>query len=141
MNAMSAISTRGRMRFMVFTESFTAEVMCRFLGRLAGQLDHRVQLVADGHSAHRSKKVRDWLMPTPTTSGCTSLLPYSPELNPDKLSTPTSNTACTSSTEPRTRPNSPQRPAVSSADANVSHTSSAATSTAHTSTTPWTRTP
>ncbi|MFB7225158.1 IS630 family transposase [Streptomyces sp. NPDC056227] len=30
-NAMSAISTRGRMHFMVFTESFTAEVMCRFL--------------------------------------------------------------------------------------------------------------
>ncbi|WP_340377132.1 hypothetical protein U5640_20005 [Streptomyces sp. SS7] len=29
-NAMSAISTRGRMRFMVFIESFDAQVMCRF---------------------------------------------------------------------------------------------------------------
>ncbi|GAA3122353.1 hypothetical protein GCM10010449_50280 [Streptomyces rectiviolaceus] len=29
-NAMSAISTKDRMHFMVFTESFTAEVMCRF---------------------------------------------------------------------------------------------------------------
>ncbi|WP_434092274.1 transposase [Streptomyces halstedii] len=30
-NAMSEISTKGRMHFMVFTESFTAETMCRFL--------------------------------------------------------------------------------------------------------------
>jgi transposase len=59
-NAMSAISTKGRMHFMVFTESFTAEVMCRFLDRLAGHFDHTVQLVVDGHSAHRSKKVADW---------------------------------------------------------------------------------
>ncbi|MER7049258.1 winged helix-turn-helix domain-containing protein [Streptomyces jumonjinensis] len=35
-NAMSAISTRGRMHFMVFTESFDAQVMCRFLTRLTG---------------------------------------------------------------------------------------------------------
>ncbi|MGW4904636.1 transposase [Streptomyces albidoflavus] len=34
--AMSAISTKGRMHFMVLTESFTAEVMCHFLNRLAG---------------------------------------------------------------------------------------------------------
>ncbi|WP_443071883.1 IS630 family transposase, partial [Streptomyces sp. WMMC940] len=40
-NAMSAISTKGRMHFMVFTESFTAEVMCRFLDRLAGHFDHK----------------------------------------------------------------------------------------------------
>ncbi|NEC63838.1 IS630 family transposase [Streptomyces sp. SID9727] len=32
-NAMSAISTKGRMHFMVFTETFTAEVMCRFRQR------------------------------------------------------------------------------------------------------------
>ncbi|MFJ9552083.1 transposase [Streptomyces erythrochromogenes] len=47
-NAMSAVSTRGRMHFMVFTESFTAEVMCRFLDRLAGHFDHKIHLVDDG---------------------------------------------------------------------------------------------
>ncbi|MFE2758921.1 transposase [Streptomyces halstedii] len=62
---MSAISTKGRMLFMVFTEHFTAEVMCRFLERLAGHVDHKVHLVVDGHSAHRSKKVRDWLAAHP----------------------------------------------------------------------------
>ncbi|WP_443075917.1 transposase [Streptomyces sp. TRM 70351] len=51
-NAMSAISTKGRMHFMVFAESFTAEVMCRFLDRLAGHFDHKVLGLVrfDGHS-------------------------------------------------------------------------------------------
>lgn len=64
-NAMSAISTKGRMHFMGFTESFTAEVMCHFLDRLAGHFDHKIHLVVDGHSAHRSKKVRAWLAAHP----------------------------------------------------------------------------
>lgn len=50
---------------MVFTESFTAEVMCRFPDRLAGHSDHKVHLVVGGHSAHRSKKVRDCLAAHP----------------------------------------------------------------------------
>ncbi|MFB7225161.1 IS630 family transposase [Streptomyces sp. NPDC056227] len=80
-NAMSAISTRGRMHFMVFT----AEVMCRFLDRLAGHFDHKVHLVVDGHSAHRSRKVRDWLAAHPDDVKLHFLPPYSPELNPDEL--------------------------------------------------------
>ncbi|MEU4932402.1 hypothetical protein AB0G54_38865 [Streptomyces yokosukanensis] len=39
---MSAIGTKGRMHFMVFTESFTTEMVCRFLDRLAGHFDHKV---------------------------------------------------------------------------------------------------
>lgn len=57
-NAMSAISTKGRMHFMVFTESLTAEVMCRFLDRLAAHPDD----------------VELHFLP-----------PYAPELNPDEL--------------------------------------------------------
>jgi transposase len=84
-NAMSAISTKGRMHFMVFAESFTAEVMCRFLDRLAGHFDHKVHLVVDGHSAHRTKKVHDWLAAHPDDVELHFLPPYSPELNPDEL--------------------------------------------------------
>lgn len=56
-NAMSAISTKGRMHFTVFVEGSTAEVMRRFLERLAahpGDIEPRF----------------------PST--------YSPELNPDE---------------------------------------------------------
>ncbi|MFJ8827797.1 IS630 family transposase [Streptomyces sp. NPDC102467] len=84
-NAMSAISTKGRMHFMVFTKSFTAEVMCRFLDRLTGHFDHEIHLVVDGHSARRSKKVRDWLAAHPDAIELHFLPAYSPELNPDEL--------------------------------------------------------
>ncbi|WP_326697759.1 transposase [Streptomyces sp. NBC_01754] len=50
-HARSAISTKGRMDFMVFAESLTAEVTCRFLDQLAGHFDHEIHLVVDGHSA------------------------------------------------------------------------------------------
>ncbi|MDN3029578.1 transposase [Streptomyces sp. S.PB5] len=60
-NAMSAFSILGRMHFMVFTESFDAKVMCRFLARLVGHFDRKVHLFVDRHSAHRSKTVRAWL--------------------------------------------------------------------------------
>ncbi|MFI9626313.1 IS630 family transposase [Streptomyces sp. NPDC052042] len=84
-NAMSAISTRGRMHFMVFTESFDAKVMCHFLARLVGHFDHKVHLVVDRHSAHRSKAVRAWLADHQDEIELHFLPSYSPELNPDEL--------------------------------------------------------
>ncbi|MGA5418277.1 IS630 family transposase [Streptomyces pseudogriseolus] len=83
-NAMSAISLKGRMHFMVFTETFEADVMCRFLNRLAGPFDRKVHLVVDGHSAHRSRKVRA-TADHPGRIELRFLPSYSPELNPDEL--------------------------------------------------------
>ncbi|MFD9022358.1 transposase [Streptomyces sp. NPDC059570] len=83
-NAMPAISIRGRMHFMVFTESFTAELMCRFLDRLAGHVDRKAPLAVDRHSAHRSRKVRDWLATHPDDVELHFPPPYSPELHPDE---------------------------------------------------------
>jgi len=84
-NAMSAISTKGRMHFMVFTERFDAGVMCRFLERLIGHFEKKVHLVVDGHSAHRSRRVRDWVAAHADQIELHFLPPYSPELNPDEL--------------------------------------------------------
>jgi transposase len=83
--AMSAISTKARMYFMVFPGTFDSAVMCRFLQRLVGHFDHKIHLVVDGHSAHRSKKVRDWLADHAEEIELHFLPPYSPELNPDEL--------------------------------------------------------
>jgi transposase len=82
---MSAISTRGRMHFMVFTESFDAEVMCRFLARLVGHFDRKVHLIVDRRSAHRSKTVRAWLADHKDEIELHFLPSYSPELNPDEM--------------------------------------------------------
>ncbi|WP_325063616.1 transposase [Streptomyces marianii] len=117
------------------------EVMCRFLDRLAGHFDRKVHLVVDGHSAHRSKKAREWPADHPDDVELHFLPPYSPELNFDELVTPTANRACPGGTEPEIKPNSPPKPAASSADTSVSHTSSAAPSAARTSVTSSTRTP
>ncbi|WP_434098309.1 IS630 family transposase [Streptomyces mirabilis] len=82
-NAMSAISTKGR--FMVFTETFDAKVMCRFLDRLIGHFDRKIHLVVDNHSAHRSRAVRTWLADHADRIELHFLPSYSPELNPDEL--------------------------------------------------------
>jgi hypothetical protein len=126
-NAMSAISTRGRMHFMVFTETFDADVMCRFLDRLVGHFDRKVHRVVDGHSAHRSRKVRAWLADHPDRIELHFLPSYSPELNPDELVNADLNGAFRCTAGPGTKPSSPPRPAGSSTGANVSPTSSAAT--------------
>ncbi|MGG7568930.1 IS630 family transposase [Streptomyces sirii] len=84
-NAMSAISTRGRTHFMVFTESFDAKVMCRFLARAVRHFDRKVHLIVDRHSAHRSRAVRAWLAGHKDDIKLHFLPSYSPELNPDKL--------------------------------------------------------
>lgn len=84
-NAMPTISSKGRTHLMVFAESFTAGVMCRFPDRLASQFDHNVHLVVDGHSAHRFRKVRDGPAAHPDDVELGFLPPYSPELNPDEL--------------------------------------------------------
>ncbi|MGW5782096.1 IS630 family transposase, partial [Streptomyces sp. NPDC003863] len=84
-NAMSAISTKGRMHFMVFTETFDAKVMCRFLDRLVGHFDRKVHLIVDRHPAHRSMAVRAWLAGHQDEIELHFLPAYSPELNPDEL--------------------------------------------------------
>ncbi|QNA71827.1 IS630 family transposase [Streptomyces sp. So13.3] len=83
--AMSAISTRGRMPFMVFTESFDAKVMCRFLTRVVGHFDPKVHLVVNRHSAHRSKAIRAWLADPKDGIELHFLPSYSRKLNPDEL--------------------------------------------------------
>lgn len=83
--AMSAISTHDRMHFMVFAETFDAQVVCRFPARLVGHYDRKVNLIADRHSAHRSKTVRAWLADHQDRIELHFLPSYSPEPNPDEL--------------------------------------------------------
>ncbi|MFD4588746.1 transposase [Streptomyces sp. NPDC058434] len=120
-NAMSAISTKGRMHLMVFTESFDANVMCRFLDRLAGHFDRKIHLVVDRHSAHRSPTVRDWLADHADQVELHFLPSYSSELNPDELVKATSNGAFPRAAKPVPRPNSPARHDGSSTAVSPAH--------------------
>jgi transposase len=84
-NMISSISNRGTLRFMVFTERFTTEVMIRFLKRLLKQMKKRVFFIVDGHPVHRSRAVKKFVAEREDQIRLFQLPGYSPELNPDEM--------------------------------------------------------
>ena len=60
-NIISAINNRGRMRFQVFKGGFNQLKMIDFLERLIRDAGHKVIVIADGHPAHRGRKLKSWL--------------------------------------------------------------------------------
>jgi transposase len=83
-NMISAITNRGRLAFMVFTERFTGPVMIHFLRRLIRQNRQKVFLIVDGHPVHRSRQVKRWVQAHPQSIRLFYLPGYSPQLNPDE---------------------------------------------------------
>lgn len=81
----STITNQGTLRFMVFKQRFTADVMIEFLRRLLRQTDGKVFLIIDGHPVHRSRKVKRWVAPHSERIELFYLPGYAPELNPDEL--------------------------------------------------------
>jgi transposase len=81
-NAVSALTSAGALRFSVFAGRFTAGVMIGFLGRLLRGTAGPVFLVLDGHPVHRSRRVRAWVEAQGGRVRLFFLPPYCPELNP-----------------------------------------------------------
>jgi transposase len=81
----SSISNRGTLRFMVFTEQFTTDVMLRFLKRLLKQMPRKIFLIVDGHPVHRSGAVKKFVAEKKDQIHLFHLPSYSPELNPDEM--------------------------------------------------------
>ncbi|MET7770832.1 IS630 family transposase [Nocardia sp. NPDC005366] len=71
LNAMSAISTRGDMRFTVFAGRFDTNEFLTFCMRLISGYDRKIHLVVDGHPVHRSKAAKAWMLSMPPRSSCT----------------------------------------------------------------------
>lgn len=86
LNAMSAISTRGKLYFTIFPGTFDAKTCIAFFAKLIGHLKGRkVYLVLDRHSVHRSKAVREWVAARADVIELHFLPSYAPHLNPDEL--------------------------------------------------------
>ena len=83
----SAISNLGRLRFMVFSCRFNADVFIRFLARLLKSTDGRkIILIVDSHPAHKAFKVARWIEAKRERKTMLELcfMPgYSPEFNLD----------------------------------------------------------
>nr|WP_246167867.1 IS630 family transposase [Thermosulfurimonas marina] len=84
-NMISAISNRGKMKFMIFGERFNAEIFIEFLRRLIRSNEKRkIFLIVDNHRVHHAKKVSKWVSRHKEEIEIFFLPKYSPELNPDE---------------------------------------------------------
>ena len=84
-NMISAISPRGKLRFMTVDGRFNAVKFIEFLKRLLHNSGKPVFLIVDGHPVHKAKKVKKFIESTDGKLRLFILPPYSPELNPDEL--------------------------------------------------------
>jgi transposase len=81
----SAVTNRGQLCFMVFSETFRVKVFLTFVRRLLKQARRNVYLIVDGHPVHRAKLVQAWREKHRDELEIVYLPTYSPELNPDEL--------------------------------------------------------
>lgn len=84
-NMIFAVSPRGDLHFEVFEGNTNATRFIEFCEKLLHDCPTPVFLVADGHSAHTVKIVKEYVASTEGGLRLFFLLPsYSPELNPDE---------------------------------------------------------
>jgi len=85
-NMLSTITNKGFLRFMTYSEKFTADVFIDFLQRLIKDTTQMPFVIMDRHPVHfRSKKVRQWLKDHHHEIRAHFLPTYSPQLNPVEL--------------------------------------------------------
>lgn len=85
MQMISAITAKGKMKFMTHNGKVNAKVFCEFLKRLMHNASNKIFLIVDGHPVHRSTAVKKFIESTKGRLRLFYLPPYSPELNPDEL--------------------------------------------------------
>ena len=81
----SALTSKGEVRWMVLDGAVTTPRLIRFLGRLIQEAPGKVFLIWDNLPVHRAQAVRDWLAARQDKIEVFRLPPYSPELNPDEV--------------------------------------------------------
>lgn len=85
LNAISAVSPKGELRFSLYDGPFNGEVFIDFLQRLLDSVEGNITLIVDGHPVHKRIKVKEFIEGTHGRLKMYFLPPYSPELNPDEL--------------------------------------------------------
>jgi len=83
-NMISSITNQGKVRFMLYRETMTAQVLITFMSRLIKGSDRKVFLILDNLRVHHSKIVKTWLEDNQDQIEVFYLPSYSPELNPDE---------------------------------------------------------
>lgn len=84
-NCISAISLKGKLHFMLFETNFNTDVFIEFLKKLMQNQKQKITLIVDGHNAHTTNKVKEYVKSKKGKLKIYLLPPYSPELNPDEF--------------------------------------------------------
>ena len=84
-NMLSAISNRGKLRFMLYKDNMNADKLIDFMWRLVHDSRKKVFLILDNLRVHHAKKVNAWLEKHKNEIEVFYLPPYAPEYNPDEL--------------------------------------------------------
>jgi len=84
LNMISALSNRGHLQFMVIDGRFNGDVFITFLKQMIKYSRRKIYFVTDGHPAHKTKKLNEWLGANKNKIEVFFLPPYSPELNPQE---------------------------------------------------------
>lgn len=84
-NVLSAISCRGKLRFMLYKDNMNAAKLVDFFKRLVKDTPRKVFLILDNLRVHHAKVVRAWLDLHKEEIELFYLPSYAPEYNPDEL--------------------------------------------------------
>jgi len=84
LNMISAISNKGHLQFMIIDGRFNGGVFITFLKQMIKYSRQKIYFVTDGHPAHKTKKLNEWLNENKDRIEVFFLPPYSPELNPQQ---------------------------------------------------------
>ena len=80
----SAISNKGHLQFMIMDGRFNSGVFETFLKRMIKYSKQKIYFITNGHPAHKTKKLNEWLAANKKRIEVFFLPPYSPELNPQE---------------------------------------------------------
>ena len=83
-NLISALNNQGKLRFMSYKETMTAQVLIRFMKRLIKDATRKVFLILDNLRVHHAKVVKQWLKEQLDEIEVFYLPAYAPDLNPDE---------------------------------------------------------
>ena len=84
LSLITAVTNRGKLRWMVVDGAVKAPTFIRFLERLVREARRKVFLILDRLQAHRARLTRDWLDAHRSEIEVHYLPAYSPDLNPDE---------------------------------------------------------
>ena len=83
-NMISAVSNKGKVRFMFYSENMTQQKLIKFMENLIRNAKKKIIFIIDNLKVHHGKKVKAWLEKHKEKIEVRYLPKYSPDYNPDE---------------------------------------------------------